>query len=107
MFLFFIQIGNELVWSNPVPNSTLYARPVLLMNDKENRKVITEHFKPVMDALQDVWKKPIECEHDGTPIEVWVGFFQLYSFVKTATVCLFDNVSDKQIILFIQTLFKF
>ena len=46
-----VSCRDETLWSNPVPNSNLYARPVCLVREKENRESVEEHFKPYMDQL--------------------------------------------------------
>ena len=45
--------GNE-VWSNPLPNSIMYSRPLCLMREKENRESVHEHFKPYIDAAHNM-----------------------------------------------------
>ena len=48
-----ISSGDLTLWSNPLPNSTLYARPLCLVREKETRESVKEHFKPYMDQLAD------------------------------------------------------
>ena len=51
-----VYCGDVLVWANPLPNSILFARPVCLMREKENRESVCEHFKPFMDKLAVIEK---------------------------------------------------
>ena len=46
-----IDIEELPVWTNHLPNSTLYARPVCLMREKETCETVQDHFKPFMDKL--------------------------------------------------------
>ena len=46
-----IYSGETMLWSNPLPNSILYARPVCLLRGKEDRETVHHHFKPFMDTL--------------------------------------------------------
>ena len=43
-----LKANDEVVWENPLPNSTLYCRPVCLMGGKETRENVEDHFKPFM-----------------------------------------------------------
>ena len=45
---------DRLLWTNPFPNSILYARPVCLVREKETRESVAEHFKPYMDQLEQL-----------------------------------------------------
>ena len=56
-----LKVKDEVVWDNPLPNSTLYCRPVCLMHGKEERKNIEEHFKPIMDNITSL-------EEESTPL---------------------------------------
>ena len=49
-----IQVNNKLVWSNIMPNSTMYSRPLCLLREKENRESVTEHFTPYIDAAHSM-----------------------------------------------------
>ena len=44
---------DEVVWENPLPNSTLYCRPVCLMRGKETRENVEEHFQHVMNTAPE------------------------------------------------------
>ena len=46
-----LKANDEVVWENPLPNSTLYCRPVCLMRGKETRENVEDHFKPIMDDI--------------------------------------------------------
>lgn len=46
--------GNITLWTNPLPNSILYARPVCLVREKETRESVSVHFKPYMDKLAEI-----------------------------------------------------
>ena len=46
-----IHVNDALFWSNILPNSTMYSRPICLMREKENRESVQEHFKPYIDEM--------------------------------------------------------
>ena len=49
-----IQVNGEVVWTNILPNSTMYSRPLCLLRAKENRESVTEHFTPYLDAAHNM-----------------------------------------------------
>ena len=53
-----IKVGEIVMWSNPVPNSVLYARPVCLIREKENRESVREHFEPILTELHQLESAP-------------------------------------------------
>jgi hypothetical protein len=57
-----IRCGDETLWSNPLPNSILYARPVCLVREKETRESVEQHFKPHMDKLAAIEKGVVQVE---------------------------------------------
>ena len=67
-----IYCGEVLLWTNPLPNSILYARPVCLLREKENRETVLKHFKPFMDKLAGMENELIpitttqSCSNNGT-----------------------------------------
>ena len=40
------------IWENPLPNSTIYARPVQITRGKEERSVVREEFVPIYDLIK-------------------------------------------------------
>ena len=52
---------DAVVWENPLPNSTLFCRPVSLMRGKEERENIDIHFKPILENIDSL-------ETNSTPI---------------------------------------
>ena len=50
--------GNTLLWSNPVPNSTSFARPVTLTRAAEDRDVLAVELEPSFEIIRDVY----QCE---------------------------------------------
>ena len=53
-----VKANDTIIWTNPLPNSILYTRPVCLMREKENRISILQHFQPYIAEL-----KSLETEH--------------------------------------------
>lgn len=49
-----ISVNKHLVWSNIMPNSTLYSRPLCLLREKENRESVAEHFTPYINAAHQM-----------------------------------------------------
>lgn len=49
-----VKQGSELIWTNPTPNSILYARPICLMREKESRESVLEHFSQFMTELVEM-----------------------------------------------------
>ena len=45
-----VKIGDEVIWTNPVPGSISYTRPVCLLRGKEEREIVLNHFKPILRA---------------------------------------------------------
>ena len=43
-----IEVDSKIVWENPIPNSILYSRPILLVREKEDRESIRKHFQPII-----------------------------------------------------------
>ena len=74
LFRILTQVENQLVWRNPLPNSTLFARPVNMVTVKEDRETITSNFKPTIDAFSEMQRTPIECYIHGCPTRIWVCF---------------------------------
>ena len=56
-----LKANDEVVWENPLPNSTLYCRPVCLMRGKETREDVEDHFKPIMDDI-------LRAEEESSPV---------------------------------------
>ena len=56
--------GDEVLWTNPFPNSILYARPVCLVREKETRESVDDHFKPYMDQLNDLQKGFVQINNE-------------------------------------------
>ena len=54
------------LWSNPLPNSILYARPLCLVREKETRESVQDHFKPYMDKLVEFENTPIPISNDSS-----------------------------------------
>ena len=46
-----LSCDNAIVWTNPVPNSTAYARPVALTRAQENRDVLSVEMEPAFDSI--------------------------------------------------------
>ena len=46
--------NGETIWTNPLPNSPIYARPVSLVRAKENRENVAEYFEPTLVKLQEL-----------------------------------------------------
>ena len=49
---------NSLLWSNPVPNSTSFARPVTLTRTTEDRDVLAVELEPSFEIIRDTY----QCE---------------------------------------------
>ncbi len=49
-----VKIGEDVIWTNILPNSVLYARPICLIRAKENRQSVAEHFKPIITQLKQL-----------------------------------------------------
>ena len=52
-----LRTKEKVVWENPLPNSTLFCRPVCLMRGKEDRENIEVHFKPILDDIDGMEKE--------------------------------------------------
>ena len=46
--------NGETIWTNPLPNSPIYARPVSLVRAKENRENVAEYFEPTLVKLKEL-----------------------------------------------------
>ena len=44
--------GTHTVWENPLPNSTIYARPVSITRAKEERTVLEKELVPIFDVIK-------------------------------------------------------
>ena len=49
-----IELNGADVWSNKLPNSTMYSHPLCLMREKENRESVLKHFKPYIDSAHEM-----------------------------------------------------
>lgn len=58
--------GDEMLWTNPFPNSILYARPVCLVREKETRESVEEHFKPYMDQFHELQKGFVQITNESS-----------------------------------------
>ena len=67
--LFIRDSHQNLIWTNPVPNSIIYARPVTLVKAKETRESIKEYFQPTLVKLSSFESEPI-VNNEGTDIFV-------------------------------------
>lgn len=47
-----LTMNDNIVWENPVPNSTVFARPVSLTRCKEIRPVIEKELEPIFNSLK-------------------------------------------------------
>lgn len=54
--------NGQKIWSNPMPNSIIYARPVTIVKAKETRGSIEEHFKPSLTSLKTNETVPLTSE---------------------------------------------
>ena len=45
-----VTLNDKTIWTNKLPNSTLFCRPLCLIREKENRASVLEHFKPYIDS---------------------------------------------------------
>ena len=64
-----IKLNDILVWSNILPNSTMYSRPLCLMREKENRESVLSHFQPYIDAVENM-VAPVNHNFDGHVIKI-------------------------------------
>ena len=53
---------NEVIFSNPVPNSILYSRPVELIKAKESRENVKLYLKPTLDKIAEIENNEITTE---------------------------------------------
>ena len=54
--------GDRTLWTNCLPNSTLFSRPVCLMRAKETRDCIDQNFKPFLDSVHQLENSPIQID---------------------------------------------
>ena len=45
-----VTMNGKVIWTNELPNSTLFCRPLCLIREKETRASVLEHFKPYIDS---------------------------------------------------------
>jgi hypothetical protein len=50
---------NQVIWTNPTPNSITFARPVILVKAKETRESVKEYFKATLSQLPKNETQPI------------------------------------------------
>ena len=47
-----VKVNNLVVWTNILPNSTMYSRPLCLVREKENRESVLANFQPYIDEAE-------------------------------------------------------
>ena len=60
-----LKYGSYTLWTNPVPNSTLFSRPVCLMRAKETRKCVEKNFKIFLDAAHQLESSSLQIEYNN------------------------------------------
>ena len=66
-----VTLNDENIWTNKLPNSTLFCRPLCLIREKENRASVLEHFKPYIDSAHTMEARG-EAFIGTTPIDLSV-----------------------------------
>ena len=56
-----LTLNDEIVWENPLPNSTVYARPVSLTRCKEKRIVLEKELEPILYSIK---RQPLAFQID-------------------------------------------
>ena len=64
-----IKLNDSIVWSNILPNSTMYCRPLCLMREKENRESVLKHFQPYIYAVENM-ETPVDSNFDDHLIKL-------------------------------------
>ena len=67
--------SDNIIWTNPVPNSILFCRPVDLLRGKENNATVEKYFKPTLDRIK---------EHRYTPLQF--GDVQIYDQTEVSMI---------------------
>ena len=64
-----LSCGDVVLWSNPVPNSTSFARPMSLTRCQEDRTVLAVELEPYFPIIRDLHTSKLDLKHGVVTID--------------------------------------
>ena len=65
-----INVNNVVVWTNILPNSTMFSRPLCLMREKENRESVLTNFQPYIQEVERYETSVNDQNFDGHSVKL-------------------------------------